>query len=175
MTDPLRSYDASADRLREITGLIPIQILSPHLHHSAPPTVIMLWPPDGPDGNPRHARVVGIRLFHQPREIVIDDICLSGFPVLGGPFDAAAYAIETPMLPLETPVNEGYRGEALRFVAVNWGVFSRHTPVCIYARPWGTPSALPQLFGYLVAEVERATRATRSRNPPNSTPEENDA
>lgn len=158
MRDPHRSYDDQAELLRKITGLVPIQILSAHLRHEEPVTELIITPPDDAEGRPRHGRIVGIRLFHGPREIVIDKVCIKGFPVLYGPFDAAAYAVETPLPPLETPVDDNYRGEPLRFVATAGGVFSRHTPLCIYARPWGTPSARPQLCGYLVAELEQNIR-----------------
>lgn len=158
MRDPHRSYDDQAERLRKITGLVPIQILSDHLRHEEPVRELIISPPDYPDGRPRLGLIVGIRLFHGPREIIIDKVCLNGRPVVDGPLDAAAYTIETPLPPLETPVDSNYRGEALRFVATPWGVFSRATPLCIYARPWGTPSARPQLAGYLVIELDQNLR-----------------
>lgn len=178
MRDALLSYEDQAQRLRRITGLVPIQVSSPPLRHDEAFSgrrgrwrshlkeqndVAEVVPPEGIE----YGLVVGVRLFHASREVVVTDVRLNDLPLVRGPFDAAAYALETPMAPLDgrsrslEPPPSGqeppacdptYRGEVLRFVAVDWGVISRACPLCIYAKPWGTPENPPQLWGYVVVE-----------------------
>ncbi len=152
MRSQLDHYDVQAKRLAEISNLLPVQILSDELDPNQS-TQVYVWPPDNPHGDSRDGYVRGIRLFHGPREVVIENITFNRYPVLAGPFDAAAYACETPMAPLEFPIDENYRGEALRFCAVNWGVISRERPLSILAKPWGNPAQRSRLCGYLVCEL----------------------
>lgn len=149
---PLNEYDDQAQRLHELTRLFPVQILSERLTCKEAPHKTVVKPPA-----PGNFRIVGIRLFHCSRDVVIEDVTNSGFSVVRGPFDAAAFTLETPLPPL-APLNESrYRGEALRFVAVDWGYISIESPLTILARAWGTPCDVPSLTGYLVLEAPEIT------------------
>lgn len=164
-------YRGQAIRLFEITKLLPIPILGEALVDPDHPMPTHVTPPEGLfrtelSLNPVFF-VVGIRLFHRPRDIVIDHVMRGGdgVNVVSGPVDAAAYAVETPLPPLERPVDQNYRGEAMRFVAADWGAIGREYPLTIYAKSWGVPSAPPRLQGYLVCQVEFPQMYSPFRHP----------
>ncbi len=146
--NPFSQYNDEVKRLQKITNLIPLQILSGYLPSSESLITQV-------HAGPKLALVVGIRLFHAPREVIIEHIMLgNGAPVVAGPFDAAAYALETPMFPLTTPMDKSYRGEGMRFVALSWGLIRREQPLVIQASSWGSPAVPPRLCGYLVCEPD---------------------
>lgn len=143
------AYATMAERLKALTGFVPIQIDSGPLSDERP---VNVFPLNG------HGQIIGIRLFHEPRQIVLRRIT-RGAQMLVGPVDAAAYALEGVLPPLEPDADPAsYRGDIMRFVAVDWGVIARIEPLIIDAEPWGSKESAggsvtpPSLDGYLVVE-----------------------
>ncbi len=135
------AYATMAERLKALTGFVPIRIDSGVLSDER---AIEVFPPGSGYG-----RVIGIRLFHEPRQIVLRRI-VRGAQMVAGPVDAAAYALEGVLPPLEPDADPAsYRGDIMRFVAVDWGVIAAIEPLIIDAEPCGVPLSLD---GYLVVE-----------------------
>lgn len=147
MTDHFRDRAAEVKRLHDLTKLQVLQIRSDPLRAEIGWDI---FPTEG------YVRVVGIRLFHGPREAVITRIEVMEFAPVRSPVDAAAYAVEAPLPPLEPSDSpELYRGDPLRFIAVDWGMIARVAPLRIQAKPYEPNLSFPQrLEGYLVVEPE---------------------
>ena len=89
----------------------------------------------------------GIRVFNAPREVIIEQVRLGSAdrPIYSTAFDAAAFALETPMPPLRVD-DEPYQGEPMRFVAQDLGCFSTQHPLWLTVRPWqAIPGGVPSL------------------------------
>ncbi len=107
-----------------------------------------------------YALVRGLRLFHPPREVILECVETDDVKIPGCPIDAAAYCLDAvplglPPLPLED--SRGLpRGEPFRFVALDCGVISAPVrPLRIHARAYAEAEpehGWPSLEGYLVVE-----------------------
>lgn len=93
-----------------------------------------------PRGATVHWFVMGVRVFNGPREVIIEKVCMNRYPpyhdsVYRAPFDAAAFNLDGPPLPL---LKDGspYAGEPMRFVKQDLGCIIRHAPMCLVLRPW---------------------------------------
>ena len=152
MTDEERkARELQAERLRVLHGWHPIPI-----HHEWvlmgewQPARIELFHPDG------FAYVKGIRLFEQPHTVMIESVKReeNGPSLVASPFDAAVFAMNDPLLPLDLmPEGSGrYLGEPLRYISVDWGAVDRKHPLILTARVIGNPTDIWHLSGYLVVE-----------------------
>lgn len=93
-----------------------------------------------PRGPNVHWFVMGFRVFNGPREVVIEKVRLSRNPpyedsLYRAPFDAAAFNLEGPSLPLQKD-GKPYAGEPMRFVKQELGCIIRDAPMQLVLRPW---------------------------------------
>lgn len=162
-----KDFQHEAQRLEKLTKLVPIWFTCDVDWKTVQEIAVH------PEPNPVYSwgRIVGVRMFHAPRQVVVERVRIStpyqidGTPrfadVSIGPFDAAAYAVENPLPPLRANPDghplENYRGDPMRFVAVDWGWTSSVAPLLFEARAYGTPSVPFPFEGVVIVEPWSST------------------
>lgn len=143
--------EPAARRLAELTGLVPLGFSIPWLTEEWTEFEI------SPSDHQRLLNVIGFATFVLPNVIEIGSV-LSGFDCRSkvSTIDAAAYCLEPPEGPA---IDENYRGEAMRFVAVEWGAFSSLAPLVLRVRAKESFSVRPHLNGFVVGEVVQPMNA----------------
>lgn len=140
----LRTWDHTKAHMEP--GLIPVS-LSQQLPFGAAPFTF-----DSPTlSAAAYYYGVGIRVFNQPCEAIIEDVYVAGGDrhLYPAPFDAAAFTLGGPPLPLRGE-SGSYGGETLRFCLQDFGCFSRQAPLRFTVSTYATPAAPPMFDAVLI-------------------------
>lgn len=157
---PPALYEDEAQRLKDATGLVPVWIRSEEPVWA--PAEIHVKPPQSGEWH-----IVGVRLFHRARQFVVHDATIAGEYVMRGPVDAGAYFIDdAPLQPLDPARLSGYRGDVLRFFAVDWRVTSPGIPLQLRVEHYdhlealgGQPIPVPHFEGLVVLRQRMYSQA----------------
>lgn len=97
--------------------------------------------------------IMGLRVFNKPREVMIEEVVVDCRPMYRHRFDAAAFNLDMPPLPLR---NDGkcYVGEPIRFVRQDLGCLALHCPIRFMLRPW-EPGLAVSFDAIMIVHEER--------------------